>query len=213
MPDAPLVEEGDGLEQVLAEPLELVDGERAVLAQFLGEGVVADVLDADDGAAGVGRAGLEGLVEEAGDVRVVERGELLRLPFQAAGGGVVERDLEDALGVVAAVRGDEERLGGRAGAELAEHRPADDLVAGARGQRVLLRVGFRGGEFLLDLVEAPEELADGLGAVGLGELGGVADQGVHRGADGVDDRGREQGAGLGEPGAPARRGSRPGAGR
>ena len=55
-----------------------------------------------------------------------------------------------------------------------------DLVAGARGQRVLLGVGFRGGEFLLDLVEAPEELADGLGAVGLGELGGVADQGVHR---------------------------------
>ena len=45
-----------------------------------------------------------------------------------------------------------------------------------------------------------QELADGLGAVGLGELGGVADQGVHRGAYGVDDHGREQGAGLGEPG-------------
>ena len=44
-----------------------------------------DVLDADDGAAGVGRSGLEGLVEEAGHVRVVERGELLapRVP----GGG------------------------------------------------------------------------------------------------------------------------------
>ena len=133
-------------------------------------------------------------------MRVVERAELLRLPFQAAGGGVVERDLEDALGVVAAVRGDEERLGGRAGAELADHRPARDLVAGTRRQRVLLRVGFRRGELLLDLVEAPQELADGLGAVGLVELGGVADQGVHRGADGVDDRGREQGAGLGEPG-------------
>ena len=66
MPDAPLVEEGDGLEQVLAEPLEFVDGERAVLAQFLGEGVLPDVLDADDGAAGVvpgrpGRAGRGGV--------------------------------------------------------------------------------------------------------------------------------------------------------
>ena len=84
MPDASLVEEGDRLEQVLAEPLELVDGQRAVLAQLLGERVVADVLHADDRAAGVGRSGLEGLVEQAGDVRVVERAELGRLPFQAA---------------------------------------------------------------------------------------------------------------------------------
>ena len=99
MPDAAPVEEGDGLEQVLAEPLELVDRQRAVQAQLLGEGVVTDVLHADDRAAAVFRAGLERRVEQASDVRVVERAELGCLAFQAGRGGGVQRDLEDALGV------------------------------------------------------------------------------------------------------------------
>jgi hypothetical protein len=71
-----------------------VNGERAVQAQFFRQGVVADVLHADDRVSGV------------------------------------------------AVPRDEERLGGRAGAELAEHGPSGDLVAGADGQRVLLGVGY-----------------------------------------------------------------------
>ena len=109
MPDAPLVEEGDGLEQVLAEALDFVDGERAMLAQFLGERVLPHVLNADEGTAGVRRPGREGMVKEAGDVRVVKGGELLGLTFQAAGGRVVERDLE-AGGVVSAVGRDEDAL-------------------------------------------------------------------------------------------------------
>ena len=96
MPDAAPVEELQGLEQVLAEPLELVGAERAVPAELLGEGVALDVLDADDGAPLVRRPCLEGRVEKADDVRVVELAELLSLPLEAAGGRLVERDLEDA---------------------------------------------------------------------------------------------------------------------
>ena len=51
-----------------------------------------------------GRAGVERRVEQPDHVRVGELAELLRLALQAAGGGVVQRDLEDAL---TAVLGDE----------------------------------------------------------------------------------------------------------
>ena len=96
MPDSAPVQELQGLEQVLAEPVQLVDAERAVPADLLGEGVALDVLDPDDGSPLVRRPCLEGRVEKAGDVGVVELAELLRLPLEAARGGLVERDLEDA---------------------------------------------------------------------------------------------------------------------
>ena len=70
------VEELHRLEQVLAQPLELVDGQRAVLTDLVGQGVVADVLDADHRALCVRRASLEWRVDQPGDVGVGELAEL-----------------------------------------------------------------------------------------------------------------------------------------
>ena len=103
VPDASAVEELERLEQVLAEPLQLVDGQRAVPSAAR----PASVSPARYSTPMIlrrwsGRSGVEGRVEQADHVRVGELAELLRLALQAAGGGVVQRDLEDALAAVLA---------------------------------------------------------------------------------------------------------------
>ena len=98
-----------------------MDGHPAVPSELVRQGVARQVLDADDLAAVVGRPGVEWRVEQPDDVRVGELAELLRLALQAAGGGVVQRDLEDAL---TAVLCDQERAGRGALAEHALDGPA-----------------------------------------------------------------------------------------
>ena len=77
MPDVAAVKELHGLEQVLAQPLKLVDGQRAVLTDLVGQGVVTDILDRDQGALRVRRASLEWWVNQPGDMGIGELPKLL----------------------------------------------------------------------------------------------------------------------------------------
>ena len=142
VPDVAAVKELHGLEQVLAQPLKLVDGQRAVLTDLVGQGVVTDILDRDQGALRVRRASLEWRVDQPGDMGIGELPKLRRLAGQPGRRGIVERHLEDAQ-LLAPL--DQQRT--RRGA-LAEHPldgPPLDLVALACRERVDRRLAIRRG--------------------------------------------------------------------
>src|SRR6202453_664870 len=188
VPDPPAVEELERLEQVLAESLQLVNGQRAVLAELVGKGVVAHVLDGNDRA--IRETYVDVRVEKAGHVRVGELAELFRFAGQPTGGGLVERDLEDALAVV--ILGNQQRA---RGGPLAEHPldfPARDLVTRTSCQRIGYRACVRAGEVFLDLVQVFEELPDRFGPVGEVDRRRVAYQRVHGRSDRIGHLGGGQ---------------------
>ena len=189
MPDSAPVQELQGLEKVLTEPVQLVGAEREVAADLLGEGVALDVLDPDDGSPLVRRPCLEGRIEKADDVGVVELAELLSLPHEAARGRLADGDFVDASRFALL---DQVGARGRALPEDALDSPAVDRVASACGERVDVRLCLRLGQLVLDRVELAEELADRLRAVGGRELRGPAYEIIHGGADRVRHRGGDE---------------------
>ena len=193
VPDALALQVPDRLEQMVAEGLQIADGEPAFAAQVLPKGLLAGLLEDQDGAVtDVLRA-----VDESHDVRVAEVLELGGLVRQPGPPGVAERDLVDAAGIVP---GHQQRS--RCGA-LAEDLA--DLPAighhGALGGREqvgdLVLIGA--GEFLLDQIEVGQEVPHRLETVDRLRARRVADQIVHRGTDLVAHRGRDQRMFGGQP--------------
>ena len=164
----------------------------AVLAQLVGQGVVADVLDADDGApASVGPAWKGGSSRRA-TCESVSWPSCGASRSEAAAGGVVERDLEDALAAPPSV--DQQRPWRwspcRAPARPSSRRsrrPCPRSAGPARGSR------SGRGELSSILSRSLEEVADGLGAVGRmrARWRSRTRSSIER-ADRVDDRGRDE---------------------
>ncbi len=210
--DALAVEVVDGDEQVACEDLQFVDRQPA-LAQLAGHGLLARVVEDEHRAPADDEGVLPGQPDHP---RVAEAAQHVCLVLEPRGPLVGERDLQDLVAVrLLVVR--EERAARRAGTQPAPDPPlpADEVTALGL-QRVQFRCGLlgqvdrRGGRALRcrdgrrrelpdDELQPVEELADGGEALLRLRSGGQRDQVVRRLGQRVDDRGRVQPAGLGEP--------------
>ena len=197
--DALLFEVVDHTEEVLAEPLEQVDVEPALLAAPMAEGFDAFFLGADeDGPHEEGRsiADFDGL-GQFDDVLVAEFLQhfgFIGEPF------VVLRlagHLEDIL--PAAALDEQPHRAGSLPEPLDDGEPARQQIALLGPRRVFDAVLLRGGQLVFDLVEPVEEVGRRLGAVGHVRVGAELDQVVEVGAGAVQDGADLEAAGLAEP--------------
>lgn len=131
MPDPLVLQVAGRLEQVVAEDLQVIDGQPALAAQVLGECLLPGLLQHQERAVpGVVRA-----VDEPDDVRVMDVAQLRGLVCQALSPGLVEGDLQHLLLAVLMVEpGHEEGSGGGALAEDLLHPPVleDGALAGLK---------------------------------------------------------------------------------
>ncbi len=132
--DAGVVEDDEGLQQVGAPAVEEIQGEALAVAEVGGQGLATGGGQEEGAAAG----DLQRALDELDDARAVDLAQGARLVLEAAGGGVVDGDLEDALGaVVEAEVLDQQPDGGGAGAEAAlQLEPAAEDGARAGVERV-----------------------------------------------------------------------------
>src|ERR1022692_2807902 len=131
---------------MVAEGFQIADGEPALAAQVLPEGLLARLLENQDGAvADVFRA-----VDEPYDVRVAEAIELGGLVRQPGPPGVAECDLIDAAVIVP--RHQQRSRGGALAEDLAD-LPAVDHSSLNRGEQVGDLILIGPGELLLDQIE------------------------------------------------------------
>ena len=178
--DAGVVEDDEGLQQVGAPAVEEIEGESLSVAEVGGEGLATGGGQEEGTAAG----DLQRTLDELDDAWAVDLAQGAGLVLEAAGGGVVDGHLEDALGaVVEAEVLDQQADGGGAGAQAAlQLEPAAEEGAGAGVEgvgRLLLRGAGGGG------VEGAEEgchVGEAVGDLRVGGLeDGVAEGGRHLG--------------------------------
>ena len=189
--DAVPLQRGDRLEQVVAEPLEQLQPEPGLLAEPLGQRLVARLVEHQDGPA----LDLADVVQ-ADDELAADPLQGLGLVAEPAVDLRVAGDLQHELLVAAA--GQQGDAGGPLAEEPLDDEAALDAVAGPGRRRVDLGPGVGRRQLVLDVVEQLEEVGRGRHpGVDVG-VGAPADQLLQLGPGAVEDRREPQAAVLGE---------------
>ncbi len=205
--DALALQVVDGTEQVVAEGLQVIDGEPAFIPQLARDGLLPGMFQDEHGALPDADGLLAGKTDHPG---VGEFAQNLRLVIQAGRLLVRQRDLEHLLGAGTFVRGEKGTARRTRAEPLVDPPLPADEVTRPRLQRVRLvlvlvhgrhdRPGRRCGQLVLDQLKEFEELADGRQAVGRDGPGGLLHQPVDEFGDRVDRGRRAQAVLAGQPG-------------